>query len=619
MQNQHSSIVDALRQLMQTEGWDALIISGTDPHSSEYLPKRWQVRQFVSGFTGSAGTVVITAGHAGLWTDSRYFIQAAAQLDGTGITLHKLGMPDEPDYPEWLAANLKEQATVCVDGLCMPLSTVRSMQTLFASRKRPAEGGDHQGTPKGITIVSRPDFIDALWTDCPALPDAPAFELGIEYTGRSRADKLAWLREAIAAKGCGSILLNSLDEIAWMLNIRSRDIAHTPVIIAYLWVSTERAVLYTTESKFDETLTAALAADGVELAPYSSVVESIATWPSDTYIYIDGTMLNYALYEEVTRRFGTKVVDAPSPVKLEKALKNETEIQGFREAYRKDGIVQTRFFRWLEEALARGERITEIDAASKLISLRKEMDGYLDESFAPISAYGENAALPHYSATPEQCSVLEPRGLYLLDSGAHYLDGTTDITRTIPLGPLTEDEAFDYTCVLQGMIALSMASFPRGTRGCQLDVLARMPLWKYNRNYGHGTGHGVGHVLCVHEGPQGMRQNLLDQPLLPGMVTSCEPGMYCEGQYGIRHENMLLCYEDETNEFGDWLAFMTLTCTYIDTTQLVEELLTDEEKMFIDCFNTSVYEALVPDLTPEEAAWLKTKTIDCLYEPDEEL
>ena len=596
--------IQALRQLMQTEGWGAVVISGTDPHSSEYLPKRWQVRQYVSGFTGSAGTVVVTADHAGLWTDSRYFIQAAAQLEGTGIELHKMGMPEVADYPEWMAANLAEKATVCVDGLCMPLATVEQMKALFAS--------------KGINIVSRPDFIDALWNERPALPDAPAFELGLEYTGRSRADKLRWLREAMATKGCGSILLNSLDEIAWMLNVRSGDIAHTPVVIAYLWVSGQRAVLYTTESKFDTALTAALAADGVELASYGSVVESIATWPTDAAIYIDGAMLNYALYEKVTEHFGAAVVNATSPVKLEKALKNETEIQGFREAYRKDGIVQTRFFRWLEEALAQGERITEIDAANKLISMRKEMEGYLDESFAPISAYGENAALPHYSATPEKCSVLEPRGLYLLDSGAHYLDGTTDITRTIPLGPLTEDEAFDYTCVLQGMIALSMASFPRGTRGCHLDVLARMPLWKYNRNYGHGTGHGVGHVLCVHEGPQGMRQNLLDQPILPGMVTSCEPGMYCEGQYGIRHENMLLCYEDEVNEFGDWLAFMTLTNTYIDTTPLVEELLTEDEKMFIDCFNTSVYESLVPDLTPEEAAWLKTKTIDCLFEPEEE-
>ena len=597
--------IQALRQWMQTEGWGAVVISGTDPHSSEYLPQRWQVRQWVTGFTGSAGTVVVTADQAGLWTDSRYFIQAAAQLEGSGIELHKLGLPDVLDYPEWMAENLTENSIVCVDGLCMPLATVQSMQALFAS--------------KGISVVSRPDFIDILWADRPALPGAPAFELGLEYTGRTRADKLAWLREAIAAKGCGSILLSSLDEIAWVLNVRSSDIAHTPVVIAYLWVTAERAVLYTTESKFDAALTAALAADGVVLAPYGSIVESIAEWPCDAPIYIDGAMLNYALYEKVTGRFGTKVMDAASPVKLEKALKNETEIQGFREAYRKDGIVQTRFFRWLEGALAQGERITEIDAANKLISLRKEMEGYLDESFAPISAYGANAALPHYSATPEQCSVLEPRGLYLLDSGAHYLDGTTDITRTIPLGPLTEDEAFDYTCVLQGMIALSMASFPRGTRGCQLDVLARMPLWKYNRNYGHGTGHGVGHVLCVHEGPQGMRQNLLDQPILPGMVTSCEPGMYCEGQYGIRHENMILCYEDETNEFGDWLAFMTLTCTYIDTTPLVEELLTDEEKMFIDCFNTSVYETLVPDLTPEEAAWLKTKTIDCLFEPEEEL
>ena len=597
--------IQALRQMMQSEGWDAVVISGTDPHSSEYLPQRWQARKFVSGFTGSYGTVVVTAGHAGLWTDSRYFIQATAQLEGTGIELHKLRVPNAVDFPEWLATNLPDGATVCVDGLCMPLATVQEMQSLFA--------------PKMQQVVSCPDFIDALWSDRPTLPDAPAFELGIEYTGRSRADKLAWLRETIATKSCGSILLSSLDEIAWTLNIRSHDIAHTPVVIAYLWVSSNRSVLYTTQSKFDDSLTATLAADGVELAPYSQVIEAIPTWPTDVPIFIDGSMLNYALYEQVVKHFGTAVVNATSPVKLEKAQKNEVEIAGFRRAYHKDGIVQTRFFRWLEQSLAKGEHITEIDAANKLISLRKEMDGYLDESFAPISAYGKNAALPHYSATPEACSVLEPHGLYLLDSGAHYLDGTTDITRTIPLGPLTDDEAADYTCVLQGMIALSMASFPRGTRGANLDVLARMPLWKYNRNYGHGTGHGVGHVLCVHEGPQDMRQNLADQPILPGMITSCEPGMYCEGFYGIRHENMLLCYADEVNEYGDWLAFMTLTSTYIDTTPLVEELLTDEEKMFIDCFNTSVYEALVPDLTPEEAAWLKTKTIDCLFEPEEEL
>ncbi len=597
--------IQALRQMMHAEGWDAIVISGTDPHSSEYLPKRWQARKYVSGFTGSYGTVVVTHDHAGLWTDTRYFIQAVAQLEGTGIELHKLRVPDAVDFPEWLAENLTERATVCVDGLCMPLATVEHMQALFAS--------------KGIKVVSRPDFIDTLWPDRPALPDAPAFELGVEYTGRSRADKLAWLRQTIAEKGCGSILLSSLDEIAWMLNIRSRDIAHTPVVIAYLWLDAQKAVLYTTKSKFGNELRAALAADGVELAPYADVVRSIVTWPCDTPIYIDGGMLNYALYEKVVERFGAAVVDATSPVKFEKALKNETEIAGFRRAYHKDGVVQTRFFYWLEQAMQRGERITEIDASDKLISLRKEMEGYLDESFAPISAYGQNAALPHYSATPEKCCVLEPRGLYLIDSGAHYLDGSTDITRTVPLGPLTDDEASDYTCVLQGMIALSLASFPRGTRGANLDILARMPLWKYCRNYGHGTGHGVGHVLCVHEGPQDLRQNLYDQPMLPGMITSCEPGMYCEGHYGIRHENMLLCYEEEQNEYGDWLAFMTLTCTYIDTTPLVEELLTDEEKMFIDCFNSSVYEALVPDLSPEEAAWLKSKTIDCLFEPEEEL
>ena len=594
-----------LRQMMQTEGWDAIVVSGTDPHSSEYLPQRWQARKFVSGFTGSYGTVVVTATHAGLWTDTRYFIQATAQLEGTGIELHKLRVPEAVDYPEWLAEELGESSIVCVDGLCMPLATVEHMQTLFA--------------PKGIKVVSRPDYIDALWPDRPALPDAPVFELGVEYTGRSRADKLAWLCESIAQRGCGSILLSSLDEIAWMLNLRSSDIAHTPVLISYLWVSADRVVLYASLDKFDDSLRAALAADGVELAPYAEAMAGVATWPAEAPIYIDGAMLNYALYEQVIARYGDKVVNATSPVKLEKSIKNETEIAGFHCAYHKDGVAHARFFYWLEKAMERGERITEIDAANKLISIRKEMEGYLDESFAPISAYGKNAALPHYSATPENCSVLEPRGLYLLDSGAHYLDGSTDITRTVPLGPLTDDEAADYTCVLQGMIALSLASFPRGTRGANLDILARMPLWKYNRNYGHGTGHGVGHVLCVHEGPQDLRQNLYDQAMLPGMITSCEPGMYCEGQYGIRHENMLLCYEDEVNEYGDWLAFMTLTCTYIDTTPLVEELLTDEEKMFIDCFNSRVYEEIAPELTDEEAAWLKSKTIDCLFDVEEEL
>lgn len=594
-----------LRQMMQAEGWDAIVVSGTDPHGSEYLPQRWQARKFVSGFTGSYGTVVVTADHAGLWTDTRYFIQATAQLEGTGIELHKLRVPEAVDYPEWLAAVLGEGSVVCVDGLCMPLAVVEHMQSLFA--------------PKGVKVVSSADYIDALWPDRPSLPDAPVFELGLEYTGRSRANKLAWLRESIAHRGCGSILLSSLDEIAWMLNLRSRDIAHTPVLISYLWVSADRAVLYASLEKFDETLREALATDGVELAPYAEVMNSVATWPCESPIYIDGAMLNYALYEKVTEHFGAKVVNATSPVKLEKAIKNETEIAGFHCAYHKDGVAQTRFFYWLEKAMERGERITEIDAANKLISIRKEMEGYLDESFAPISAYGKNAALPHYSATPENCSVLEPRGFYLLDSGAHYLDGSTDITRTIPLGPLTDDEAADYTCVLQGMIALSLASFPRGTRGANLDILARMPLWKYNRNYGHGTGHGVGHVLCVHEGPQDLRQNLYDQAMLPGMITSCEPGMYCEGYYGIRHENMLLCYEDEVNEYGDWLAFMTMTCTYIDTTPLVEELLTDEEKMFIDCFNTRVYEEISPELTEDEAAWLKSKTIDCLFDVEEEL
>lgn len=594
--------ITALRQLMLTNGWDAVIISGTDPHCSEYLPKRWQARKFISGFTGSYGTIVVTASHAGLWTDTRYFIQAEKQLKNTDIELHRLRVPDAVDYPEWLAQTLPTGSTVCIDGLCMSLTTVEHMQQLFNAKQ--------------LQIISIPNFIDKLWTERPPLPDAPIFELSTEYTGRSRAEKLIWLRETINKLGASSTLLSSLDEIAWTLNIRSHDIDHTPVAIAYLWVDTKGATLYTSPEKVDETLRNNLAKDDVTIAPYENIMMAIESQPNDAPITIDGNSINYALYEKIIKHFDKNVINAPSPVKLEKAIKNEVEIEGFYRAYHKDGVAQTRFFHWLEKSMKQGKRITETDASDKLISFRKEQEGYIEESFSPISAYGPNAALPHYSATPEQCSVLEPHGLYLIDSGAHYYDGSTDITRTVPLGPLTDDEAIDYTCVLQGMIALSLATFPRGTRGAHLDILARMPLWKYNRNYGHGTGHGVGHVLCVHEGPQDLRQNLYDQPLLPGMITSCEPGMYCEGKYGIRHENMLLCYEDDINEYGDWLGFITMTCTYIDTTPIIEELLTEEEKMFIDCFNTRVYEEISPELSEEEAAWLKSKTIDCLFEKE---
>ena len=585
----------ALRQIMQREGWDAVVVPGSDPHSSEYLPARWQQRQFISGFTGSYGTVVITLSHAGLWTDTRYFIQFDKELAGTEFVLHKLRVPDAVQPWEWLGQELPEGGVVCIDGSCMSVAEVDDYRQAIAPRKG--------------RLVNRPDFIDELWPDRPGTPDDPIWVLDDQYTGRSAADKLAWLRRQLAGKGCDAMLVNSLDEVAWMLNIRSADIDFTPVVIAYLLVEKERATLFTNLKKTASPAVGRhLAAIGCEVRPYDAITDAIGRLPVSTKLWVDGNTLNEALYECARERLPQTLVNAPSPIRLEKGLKNDVELNGFRRAYLKDGIVQTRLFKWLEESLAAGVRLTEMDVADKQIELRRAQGEYVEESFAPISAWGENAALPHYEPTYEACSEVHAKGLFLLDSGGHYLHGSTDITRTIPLGPLTDLEREDYTLVLKGMIGLATAVFPRGTRGANIDVLARIPLWKALRNFGHGTGHGTGHVLCVHEGPQDLRQNVYDQAILPGMVTSDEPGLYREGMHGVRHENVILCREIEKNEFGDWLGFETLTCTYIDPSPVVVGLLTQEERDWLNSYNEYVYIRLLPYLTDEEKRWLRGKT-----------
>lgn len=585
----------ALRRIMQREGWDAVVVPGSDPHSSEYLPARWQQRQFISGFTGSYGTVVITPSHAGLWTDTRYFIQFDKELAGTEFVLHKLRVPDAVQPWEWLGQELPEGGVVCIDGSCMNVAEVNDYRQAIA--------------PRNGRLANRPDFIDELWPDRPGTPDDPIWVLDDHYTGRSAADKLAWLRRQLAGKGCDAMLVNSLDEVAWMLNIRSADIDFTPVVIAYLLVEKERATLFTNLKKTTSPAVGRhLAAIGCEVRPYDAITDVIGRLPVSTKLWVDGNTLNEALYECARERLPQTLVNAPSPIRLEKGLKNDVELNGFRRAYLKDGIVQTRLFKWLEESLAAGVRLTEMDVADKQIELRRAQGEYVEESFAPISAWGENAALPHYEPTYEACSEVHAKGLFLLDSGGHYLHGSTDITRTIPLGPLTDLEREDYTLVLKGMIGLATAVFPRGTRGANIDVLARIPLWKALRNFGHGTGHGTGHVLCVHEGPQDLRQNVYDQAILPGMVTSDEPGLYREGMHGVRHENVILCRELEKNEFGDWLGFETLTCTYIDPSPVVVELLTQEERDWLNSYNEYVYIRLLPYLTDEEKRWLRGKT-----------
>ena len=587
--------IDALRRLMAEWGWDVAVTVGEDPHNSEYTPKRWCQREFISGFTGSAGVVVISKDHAGLWTDSRYWIQAARELEGSGVELHKMVSVEDKDWIKWIALNIPSGGKVGIDGLCMSMGEALQLEKVVAG--------------KGAQVVSKPDYLEALWPDRPLLPQGKVWLHEDKYAGRSRAEKLEWLRGELKDMGCSYMFLNCLDQIAWLLNIRSNDVEYCPFVISFALVGPESVDLFAETSKFDSDALFKLKNGNISLYPYGTAGGYIKSLKTKEKILIDSGSLNYETGKAIVDAFGQdNIVEGSSPVELAKAVKNDVEIEGFRKAYVQDGIVQTRFFKWLEEQVASGARITESDASDKLHELRAAMPDFLDESFETISAYGKNAALPHYSTVRGKDAVLEPHGLYLNDSGAHYAYGTTDITRTVPLGPLTDLEREDYTLDMMAMIDLAMAVFPEGTPGCRIDAIARRPLWNAMRNFGHGTGHGVGNVLSVHEGPQSIRQNLKDQPLLPGMITSDEPGIYREGYHGIRHENMILCESKGENEFGRWLGFETLTRTYLDAAPLVLRLMDRHEIEWLNNFNRCVFDEIGPYLMDAERTWLEGKT-----------
>ncbi|HPW78746.1 MAG: putative peptidase [Bacteroidetes bacterium ADurb.Bin037] len=587
-----SEKIEALRGLMQETGWDAVIISGTDPHGSEYLPERWQQRKWISGFTGSYGTVVVTRTHAGLWTDTRYFIQSRQELEGTGFEMHPLRVPGAVNYPEWLAANLTPGAVVGIDGECLTYREAEYLEQVLKSLNG--------------TIDNKPSFLNVIWKDRPGLPEDPVFILEEKYSGKDTRQKLERLREQIKEEGCTHILLNSLDQIAWLFNIRCHDIPYNPVAVSYALVDKKTATLFVSPKKVSEQVEKILRSQGVSVMPYHSLYDVLKSLPAQSSIIADGNTLNYNAFQYLLTRY--PVHDIESPVILEKAVKNSVEIEGFRKAFLYDGLAMERFFFWLERTLENDVALTETDASKKLSWMRALCRDAAGDSFGYISAYGANAALPHYNAVPGACSKLEKKGLYLIDSGGHYLYGTTDITRTIPLGPLSAAEKEDYTVALKGMISLSRAVFLKGTKGTHLDMLARDPLWRHRRNYGHGTGHGIGHYLCVHEGPQDIRMNWKDQDILPGMVTSNEPGIYREGSHGVRHENVLLCRELEVNEFGTWLGFETLTVCHIDTSPVITSLMDRSEIEWLNDYNRSVFEKLAPFLTYEESGWLKNKT-----------
>lgn len=581
---------------MAQNGWDAVVISGSDPHASEYVADRWRQVAWLSGFTGEAGDMVVTQDHAGLWTDSRFFIQAGVQLDGSGVELHKTRVPGAVRIPEWLSGKV---SNVAVDGLCQTVDSVRELENA------------------GLDVVDVPDMLSRIWDDRPRIPVTPVITLSEETVGRSRYDKLTDLRKFLLLNDCDCMLIPALDQIAWLLNVRGEDIDYNPYVISYLFVSQAEAIWFVkkdeepsdpdTEDSFQE-----LGSDEVTVASYSDVRAFFGEIQAGECqkIFLDLSTMNYSMYKDILDAAGEdNIMTGKSPVTLWKAVRNQVEIDGMHEACLEDGAAMEKFLFWLDREVGSGRPVTEWEASEKLSSLRAEIPGYRGDSFANISAYGANAALPHYSTPAEGSAVIEPHGLYLVDSGGQYLFGTTDITRTVPMGECSYLEKEDYTLVLRGMIDLAMAIFPKGTAGCQLDVLARNPLWQNRRNFGHGTGHGVGFYLGVHEGPQDIRQNFNPQPLLPGMVTSDEPGMYREGQHGVRHENLLLCKSLETNDAGEWLCFETLTLCHIETSAIIRDLMTADEIEWLNTYNRNVCAGLTPYLDDETAAWLRSRTL----------
>lgn len=585
-----NSRIQALRTLFSREGIQAFIIPSTDPHLSEYVAPHWKSREWISGFTGSAGTVVVTTGKAGLWTDSRYFLQAAQQLEGTEIELYKEMLPETPSISTFLCTQLSPGDAVGIDGKMFSAEEVERMQAELQKCR--------------IEIKNIPDPMRELWADRPPMPEAPAFIHETKYSGKSSVEKISIIREELKKCNARALFISALDEIAWTLNLRGNDVHCNPVIVSYLLIEEQDIHYFIQPQKITLEVAEYLKSTGISLHPYEEVetylkqirVESLLINPSKT---------NYAAYSAVNPN--CKIIHGVSPVTLLKAIRNEQEIAGIHAAMQRDGVALVKFLKWLEEAVPAGKE-TEISVDKKLHSFRAEQDLYMGESFDTIAGYKEHGAIVHYEATPETDVPLKPEGFLLLDSGAQYLDGTTDITRTIALGELTEEEKTDYTLILKGHIALAMAKFPAGTRGAQLDVLARMPIWQRGMNFLHGTGHGVGHFLNVHEGPQSIRMNENPVTLQLGMLTSNEPGVYKAGSHGVRTENLVLVVPAGEGMFGNYLQFETVTLCPICKKGIIKELLTNEEIEWLNGYHQTVYEKLSPSLNKEEQAWLKEAT-----------
>lgn len=581
-----------LREVMRREHLDAFIFPSTDPHNSEYVPDRWRGREWVSGFNGSAGTAVVTLHSAALWTDSRYFLAAADQLSGTEFQLMKLKVKGTPTIAQWLGQELRDVdgAVVGMDGMVNSCSSVEAM---IADLRQ--EGG--------ITVRHNFDPLSVVWRDRPAIPDHRVEIQPLEYAGERAADKLARIRKALRALHADGMLVSALDDVAWTLNLRGTDVHCNPVFVAYLLIDTAHATLYINKEKVTDEVRDYLAGEGVGVAPYADVAKGLKQYP-EYNILLDPNETCYSLYRVVSCR---PVVSHVSLVPAMKAIKNAVEIDGYHHAMLRDGIALVKFLRWLKPAVAAGDQ-TEMSIDRKLTALRAEQPLFRDISFDTIAGYAAHGAIVHYEATPETDIPLEPRGFLLLDSGAQYQDGTTDITRTIPLGPLTDEERHIYTLVLKGHIQLELCKFPEGASGTQLDILAREAMWREGLNYLHGTGHGVGSYLNVHEGPHQIRMEYMPAPLVSGMTVTDEPGLYLAGKFGVRIENTLLIRPYKTTEFGTFLQFEPLTLCPIDTEPIILDELAPEEIVWLNSYHKYVYEQLAPHLDEEEKEWLMEKT-----------
>ncbi len=582
--------LEALRNVLRRQNISAFIIPSTDPHMSEYVASHWKSREWISGFTGSAGTVVITLDKAGLWTDSRYFIQATDQLEGTGIDLFKMMLPETPSIPDFLAGSLPVGSTVGIDGQVFGVNEAEEMIAKLSSQ--------------GLKVCTDIDPIGEIWTDRPAILETPAFIYELEYAGKPYINKVEEIREKLRETGVESTLLSALDEIAWTLNLRGSDVKCNPVVISYLFISQSEIILFIAPEKVTPEVKSYLESQQVRICNYTDVGSYLTSTPVSS-ILLDPAKTNLSILSAVNP--SCTIIRTASPVALMKAIRNEQEIAGIHEAMRKDGVALVKFLKWLEESVPAGTE-TELSIDKKLHAFRAEQPLYIGESFDTIAGYGEHGAIVHYSATEESNVVIRSKSFLLLDSGAQYMDGTTDITRTIAVGELTEEEKTDYTLVLKGHIALSKAKFPVGTRGAQLDILARLPLWKNGMNYLHGTGHGVGHFLNVHSGPQSIRMNENPVVLQPGMLTSNEPGVYKAGSHGVRIENLILVVPDSVGMYGEYYRFETVTLCPISTKGIIREMLSQEEIDWLNEYHRKVYDKLSPALNEEEKAWLKQAT-----------